>query len=123
MGPSLCAPYDWWLAGRATIVLRSLHVCTPITPRSSQVYTRLKSAFAAHKAEAAGRGAAGAVAAAARELRPVEIVGVYEQQREGLELEASRLRAEVRSVLLWGYLHSDLCWCWWMQDRGLWSTT
>jgi hypothetical protein len=81
-----------------------------------QVYTRLKSAFAAHKAEASGRGAAGAVAAAARELRPVEIVGVYEQQREALELDASRLRAEVGVLPLGVGLVVPLLLCIWSLD-------
>lgn len=44
----------------------------------------------------AGKSAAGAVAAAARELRPVEIVGVYEAQRETLEGELAAAKAEVR---------------------------
>lgn len=38
-----------------------------------------------------GKSAAGAVAAAARELRPVEIVGIYESQREELEVCAQPL--------------------------------
>lgn len=36
------------------------------------------------------------MAAAARELRPVEIVGLYESRREALEEELSVCRAEVR---------------------------
>ena len=32
------------------------------------------------------RGQAGAVAAAARELRPVEIVGLYEEQKDRMEV-------------------------------------
>jgi len=43
----------------------------------------------------AARNAAGAVAAAARELRPVEIVGIYEMQREAAEGELAVLRQEV----------------------------
>ncbi len=46
--------------------------------------------------EAGSRGAAGAVAAACRELRPIEIVGIYETQREA---------AEVRFWMLGGSLH------------------
>ncbi len=40
--------------------------------------------------------AAGAMAAAARELRPVEIVGLYETRREAAEQELAAWRAEVR---------------------------
>lgn len=49
---------------------------------------------------AAGRcsNAAGAVAAAARELRPVELVGIYEGQKEALEKELAAARAEVSYV-------------------------
>lgn len=36
--------------------------------------------------EPKGRSAAGAVAAAVRELRPLEVVGVYEARLEGLEV-------------------------------------
>ena len=36
--------------------------------------------------EGSSRGQAGAVAAAARELRPVEIVGLYEEQRDRMEV-------------------------------------
>jgi hypothetical protein len=51
---------------------------------------------------AAGRrsNAAGAVAAAARELRPVELVGIYEGQKEALEKELAAARAEVRDMWL-----------------------
>ncbi|KIY91332.1 hypothetical protein MNEG_16632, partial [Monoraphidium neglectum] len=69
-------------------------------------YARLRQAHAATKRDAAvaaaaaggvaGRGAAGAVAAAARELRPVEIVGIYETQREALERDLSVLKQEAR---------------------------
>lgn len=38
----------------------------------------------------------GAVAAAARELRPVELVGIYEGQKEALEKELAAAKAEVR---------------------------
>ena len=40
----------------------------------------------------------GAVAAASREMRPVEIVGLYEEQREGLEVELGSARQEVRAT-------------------------
>ncbi|KAK9842064.1 hypothetical protein WJX81_006688 [Elliptochloris bilobata] len=55
---------------------------------------RMRRALSAHKGQA-GRSAAGAVAAAARELRPVEIAGHYEAQLEPLQEEAAGLRAEV----------------------------
>ncbi|EFJ49191.1 hypothetical protein VOLCADRAFT_117327 [Volvox carteri f. nagariensis] len=42
--------------------------------------------------------AAGAMAAAARELRPVEIVGLYETRRETAEQELAAYCAEVRSL-------------------------
>ncbi|KAF5839020.1 hypothetical protein DUNSADRAFT_1797 [Dunaliella salina] len=64
--------------------------------RDKQVYARLRSAFAAHRADLQGKNAAGSIAAASRELRPVEIVGVYEQQREGLETQLVAARTEVR---------------------------
>lgn len=44
---------------------------------------------------AAARSASAAVAAAATELRPVDIVGVYEAQREAAEAELALLRQEV----------------------------
>lgn len=44
---------------------------------------------------AAQRSVAGAVAAAARELRPVELVGLYESQKEVLEQEVATAKAEV----------------------------
>jgi hypothetical protein len=40
---------------------------------------------------------AGAVAAASREMRAVEIVGLYESQREGLEAELNAAKKEVSS--------------------------
>jgi hypothetical protein len=46
-------------------------------------------------APAARRAAAGAVAAAARELRPVELVGLYETQKEEVERELAAAKAEV----------------------------
>lgn len=49
-------------------------------------------------AGAARRAAAGAIAAAARELRPVELVGIYEGQKEALERELAAAKAEVRKV-------------------------
>lgn len=36
--------------------------------------------------DGSSRGQAGAVAAAARELRPVEIVGLYEEQKDSMEV-------------------------------------
>ena len=44
------------------------------------------SAWVQVAGEGGQRGQAGAVAAAARELRPVEIVGLYESQKETLEV-------------------------------------
>jgi hypothetical protein len=61
--------------------------------RDKAIYARLRQAYAASKSRQGA--AAGAVAAAARELRPVEIVGLYEAQREALEGETAGLRAEV----------------------------
>jgi hypothetical protein len=46
-------------------------------------------------APAARRAAAGAVAAAARELRPIELVGLYETQKEAVERELAAAKAEV----------------------------
>jgi hypothetical protein len=46
-------------------------------------------------APAARRAAAGAVAAAARELRPIELVGIYEGQKEAVERELAAAKAEV----------------------------
>ena len=45
---------------------------------------------------------AGAAAAAAREMRPVEIVGLYERQREGLEAELGAAKSEVRGTRVLG---------------------
>lgn len=50
--------------------------------------------------------AAGAVAAAARELRPVELVGIYEGQKEALEKELAAAKAEVRGDTLFKYIMS-----------------
>lgn len=60
--------------------------------RDKEVYERLKRAHAALRADRTGSsrspsGSAGAVAAATRELRPVEIVGIYEAQRDAMEQE------------------------------------
>nr|BAI63221.1 basal body protein [Chlamydomonas reinhardtii] len=75
--------------------------------RDKAAYTRIRAAYLqtmAHSSTAGGAGgtpsgkAAGAMAAAARELRPVEIVGLYESRREALEEELSVCRAEVRSL-------------------------
>jgi hypothetical protein len=90
--------------------------------RDKAVYQRIKQAYAASGGAAAGRraataamaaaggggssaagwsdsrrgsNAAGAVAAAARELRPVELVGIYEGQKEALEKELAAAKAEV----------------------------
>lgn len=49
----------------------------------------------------------GAVAAAARELRPVELVGIYEGQKEALEKELAAAKAEVRQ----GLQHTRQCHC------------
>jgi hypothetical protein len=49
-------------------------------------------------APAARRAAAGAVAAAARELRPIELVGIYEGQKEAVERELAAAKAEVRKA-------------------------
>lgn len=46
--------------------------------KAKQTYARLKSAWAQAKGSSK---AAGAISAATRELRPVEIVGIYEEQR------------------------------------------
>ncbi|GFH06263.1 uncharacterized protein HaLaN_00865, partial [Haematococcus lacustris] len=76
-----------------------------VVARDKQVYARLRSAFATHREQVLngstngkgpGTNAAGAVAAAARELRPVEIVGLYEQQRETLDSELTAARKELR---------------------------
>lgn len=82
--------------------------------RDKQAYARIRQAHAQSKrptattpaglglAALAGsdvtarRAAAGAVAAAARELRPVELVGIYESQKEVMEKELAAAKAEVR---------------------------
>jgi hypothetical protein len=46
---------------------------------------------------------AGAVAAAARELRPVELVELYEAQKEALEKELAAAKAEVRGLRSWHF--------------------
>lgn len=79
--------------------------------RDKAVYASLKQAWLVSKEErereaalgaagaaggvAFGRGAAGAVSAAVREMRPVEIVGLYEVQREGLDAELAAAKSEV----------------------------
>jgi hypothetical protein len=45
------------------------------------------------------------VAAAARELRPVELVGIYEGQKEALDKELAAARAEVRTLRNCGALN------------------
>lgn len=100
--------------------------------RDKAVYQRIKQAYAATGGSAAGRraalaaaggsnawsaavdmgpgaassarrsNAAGAVAAAARELRPVELVGIYEGQKEALEKELAAAKAEVGAGALLG---------------------
>ena len=94
--------------------------------RDKMIYAGLKQAWVVNKEELQGRSAAGmgrcggrssshsgidvypgpmhlspsgAVAAAAREMRPVEIVGLYEAQREGLEAELTAAKGEVRWTL------------------------
>ncbi|KAG2450781.1 hypothetical protein HYH02_004618 [Chlamydomonas schloesseri] len=77
--------------------------------RDKAAYSRIRAAYlqtmAPGGSSSTGGGgntpsgkAAGAMAAAARELRPVEIVGLYESRREALEEELSVCRAEVRSL-------------------------
>ncbi|KAL3157009.1 hypothetical protein ABBQ38_001262 [Trebouxia sp. C0009 RCD-2024] len=66
--------------------------------RDAEAYARLKRAFLSNKGDGSSRGQAGAVAAAARELRPVEIVGLYEEQKDSMESELAMLRAEVRTL-------------------------
>jgi hypothetical protein len=56
-------------------------------------------------APAARRAAAGAVAAAARELRPIELVGLYETQKEVVERELAAAKAEVTI-----YIYTFVCW-------------
>ncbi|KAA6411758.1 MAG: hypothetical protein FRX49_13801 [Trebouxia sp. A1-2] len=69
-----------------------------VAKRDAEAYARLKRAFLTNKGEGSSRGQAGAVAAAARELRPVEIVGLYEEQKDRMESELAMLRAEVRAL-------------------------
>lgn len=64
--------------------------------RNRAIYTRMRSAWAATKGS--GR-ASGAVAAAARELRAVEIVGIYEHEKGVGDRELSRLAEENRALL------------------------
>ncbi|GLC50209.1 hypothetical protein PLESTB_000354400 [Pleodorina starrii] len=77
--------------------------------RDKAAYQRIRAAYVATMGPSAGgatpgggaqqqQKAAGAMAAAARELRPVEIVGLYESRREAAEQELAAYRAEVRSL-------------------------
>eukprot|EP00775_Hariotina_reticulata_P013264 gene13264-13394_t len=68
-----------------------------------RAYARIRQAYASSRrsglaAVGAQRAAAGAVAAAARELRPIELVGLYESQKEVLEQEAATAKAEDLSL-------------------------
>jgi len=54
--------------------------------RDKEIYDKLKRSVA--------RQTAGAASAAVRELRPVEIVGIYEAQRDAAEAELTQLAAE-----------------------------
>ena len=58
--------------------------------RDKGIYDKLKKKVA--------RQNAGTVAAAARELRPAEIVGIYESQREVLESEITALRTDLHAT-------------------------
>ena len=53
--------------------------------RNAKAYARMKRTLAANK----GRATAGMMSAAVRELRPVEIVGLYEDTIESLEVSPS----------------------------------
>ncbi|KAG1659544.1 hypothetical protein FOA52_016167 [Chlamydomonas sp. UWO 241] len=64
--------------------------------RDKTTYASLRQAWLASRD--GGRSSAGAVAAACREMRPVELVGLYEAQRAGLESELSHLRSESRTL-------------------------
>ncbi|BDA41633.1 hypothetical protein COCOBI_02-4140 [Coccomyxa sp. Obi] len=66
--------------------------------RDADAHSRIKAALASHKGDGRAKSAAGAVSAAVREMRPLEIVGVYESQREALEMELAVLRAEMRTL-------------------------
>eukprot|EP00884_Botryococcus_braunii_P006227 jgi/Botrbrau1/15605/Bobra.0264s0005.1 len=66
--------------------------------RSSAAYARIKRALATSRGDMEGKSAAGAMAAACRELRPIEIVALYEEEREATEAEVAMLRAEVRTM-------------------------
>lgn len=61
--------------------------------KAKQTYARLKSAWAQAKGTSK---AAGAISAAARELRPVEIVSLYEEQRS--QVRYRQLRHHQRSL-------------------------
>ncbi|PNH02559.1 hypothetical protein TSOC_011452 [Tetrabaena socialis] len=72
--------------------------------RDKAAHGRLRTALlVTQQQQAGGQGgangkAAGALAAAARELRPVEIVGLYEARREAADQELAACRAEIRSL-------------------------
>ncbi|GMH32940.1 hypothetical protein BSKO_00774 [Bryopsis sp. KO-2023] len=59
-----------------------------------ETYGRIRHAYTSTKNKLAAR--AGAVAKAARQLRPVEIVSIYETSQESMESELASLHAEVR---------------------------
>lgn len=62
--------------------------------RDADALRRVRKTLAA-RGEPRGVSGAGALSAAVRELRAVEIVGLYEGQREGLEMELAVMRAEL----------------------------
>lgn len=69
------------------------------------------SAWVQVAGEGGQRGQAGAVAAAARELRPVEIVGLYESQKETLEVRCCFRNTAMPNKALHGFYtacHSSL---------------
>lgn len=59
--------------------------------RTRDTYARMRNAWAATKGSSR---ASGAIAAAARELRPIEIVGIYEHAKQASDAELSRLAVE-----------------------------
>lgn len=54
--------------------------------RHAEIYARLQQVMVRHR----GAPSAGAVAAAARELRPLELVAVFDRQQQTLEVWAAR---------------------------------
>jgi hypothetical protein len=64
--------------------------------RNRDVYGRVRAAWAATKGTPR---APGAIAAAARELRAIEIVGIYEHAKAGADAELARLAAENLGLL------------------------